>query len=74
MSFAANPSRVPISLAGTEALGTQTKFYQGLPTAVYTTDAGGRITFYNEAARLSFGGCARSLAERIFWIVETLLV
>jgi transcriptional regulator of aromatic amino acid metabolism len=28
---------------------------QALPAAVYTTDAGGRITFYNEAAAALWG-------------------
>ena len=30
---------------------------QALPTAVYTTDAAGRITFYNEAAAALWGSC-----------------
>ena len=30
---------------------------QALPAAVYTTDAGGRITFYNEAAAALWGCC-----------------
>jgi PAS domain-containing protein len=35
---------------------------QGLPTAVYTTDAAGRITFYNQAAA-ELGGYVRNLAK-----------
>jgi PAS domain S-box-containing protein len=44
-----------------------------LPTAVYTTDAGGRITFYNEAAA-ALWGCRPELGKsewcgswRLFW-------
>ena len=37
------------------SIGNSDKILQGLPTAVYTTDAGGRITFYNEAAAEPWG-------------------
>ena len=56
------------------SIGNADKILQGLPTAVYTTDAGGRITFYNEAAAELSGGAPGAWQKRIFWIVETLLV
>jgi PAS domain-containing protein len=31
------------------------QLFQGLPAAVYTTDAAGRITFYNKAAAALWG-------------------
>ena len=37
------------------SIGNSDKILQGLPTAVYTTDANGRITFYNEAAAELWG-------------------
>jgi PAS domain S-box-containing protein len=37
------------------SIGNADKILQGLPTAVYTTDAVGRITFYNEAAAELWG-------------------
>ena len=37
------------------SVGSAGKILQGLPTAVYTTDADGRITFYNEAAAELWG-------------------
>jgi PAS domain S-box-containing protein len=46
---------------------------QALPTAVYTTDAAGRITFYNEAAA-ALWGCRPTIGEsewcgswRLYW-------
>ncbi len=46
---------------------------QALPTAVYTTDAAGRITFYNEAAA-TLWGCRPTIGEsewcgswRLYW-------
>jgi PAS domain S-box-containing protein len=37
------------------SVGNAERILQGLPTAVYTTDADGRITFYNEAAAELWG-------------------
>ncbi len=41
------------------------KLIQGLPAAVYTTDAAGRITFYNEAAA-ELWGCRPELGKSEF--------
>ena len=48
-------SRVPGDFVRTEAVRDSHQILLGLPTAVYTTDAAGRITFYNEAAAELWG-------------------
>jgi PAS domain-containing protein len=40
------------------------KLLQGLPAAIYTTDAEGRITFYNDAAVALWGACTGPTANR----------
>ena len=45
---------------------------RALPAAIYTTDANGRITFYNEAAA-ELWGCRRDRKERVLRLLEALL-
>ena len=44
-----------------------------LPAAVYTTDAAGRITYYNEAAATLSGTSPFARFERVVRIMETVL-
>ena len=46
---------------------------QALPTAVYTTDAAGRITFYNEAAARLWGHRPRPWNERMVRLVAAFI-
>jgi PAS domain-containing protein len=45
-----------------------------LPAAIYTTDAAGRITFYNDAAAELVGGPPGTRHKRILRLMEALLV
>ena len=50
-----------VRLGGTQLEG----LIQALPAAIYTTDAAGRITFYNEAA-VELWGCRPELGKSEF--------
>ena len=59
---AENVVPLPVNLVGKDIRAARDKndfrcdeLLQALPAAVYTTDAAGRITFYNEAAAALWG-------------------
>jgi PAS domain S-box-containing protein len=61
--FRAGPEPRPLHMNG--GVQTATELLQALPAAVYTTDAVGRITFYNEAAA-QLWGCRPELGKSEF--------
>jgi PAS domain S-box-containing protein len=61
--FRARPEQRPIHMNGRAQ--TSTELLQALPAAVYTTDAAGRITFFNEAAA-ELWGCRPELGKSEF--------
>jgi PAS domain-containing protein len=52
---------------------TGTDLLETLPVAVYTTDAEGRITFYNEAAAELWGPPSRARQQPMVRVVATVL-
>ena len=72
-----NVVQISDSLRSQATLRERERRFRGLldalPAAVYTTDAAGRITYYNDAAAAAVGASAAARHQRMVRIVETLL-
>ena len=68
--FRERPEARPAHMNGSAQ--SSTELLQALPAAVYTTDAVGRITFFNEAAA-TLGMPPGTRQERVLRLVETIL-
>ena len=72
-----NVVQISDSLRSQATLRERERRFRGLldalPAAVYTTDAAGRITYYNDAAAELWGHRPAARHQRMVRIVETLL-
>ena len=72
MSSAANPSRVPINRAGTEALGARAKFARPAHRGLYDRRGWTHHLLQRGGGR-AMGGAPGAWQKRILRLVETLL-